>query len=52
MKANEMGHVARRGRRWVRTVFWWRNLRERDRLEDPGLYLRMILKCILHKFSW
>jgi hypothetical protein len=31
--------------------FWWRNLRERDHLEDPGLYLRVILKCILHKFN-
>jgi len=43
--------VARRGRRGVRSGFWRRTLRERDRLEDPGLYLRMILKCILHNFN-
>jgi len=43
--------VARRGRRGVRAGFWWRTLRERDRLDDPGLYLRMILKYILHNFK-
>jgi len=26
--------------------FWWGNLRERDHLEDPGLYGRKILKWI------
>ena len=43
--------MARRGGRGVRAGFWWRTLTEGDRLEDPGLYLRMILKCILHNFK-
>jgi hypothetical protein len=28
----------------VHTGFWWGNLRERDRLEDPGLDGRIIAK--------
>jgi hypothetical protein len=38
------GHIAcmeeRRGE--VYTRFWWRNLRERDHLEDPGVDRRII----------
>jgi hypothetical protein len=30
----------------VHTGFWWRNLRERDPLEDPGVDGRIILKWI------
>ena len=26
--------------------FWWGNLRERTHLEDPGLVVRLILKCL------
>jgi hypothetical protein len=32
------------GRREVYTGFWWRNLRERDHLEDPGVDGRIIIK--------
>jgi len=42
-----VGHVARMGRRVVRTGFRWGNLRERDHLEDPGVDWRIILKWIL-----
>jgi hypothetical protein len=34
--------------RYVRG-FWWRNLRERDRLEDPGVDMMIVLKWILKK---
>jgi hypothetical protein len=39
-------HVAKWGRR---EVFWWRNLRERDHLEDPGVDMRIILRLIIAK---
>jgi hypothetical protein len=29
--------------------FWWGNLRERERLEDPGIYDRIILRWIFRK---
>ena len=32
-------------------MFWWRNLRERDHLEDPGLDGRIILRWILRKWD-
>ena len=35
----------------VYTVFWWRNLRERDHLEDPGVDGRIILRWILRKWD-
>jgi hypothetical protein len=31
-----VGNAARMGRQ-VYTGFWWGNLRERDKLEDPGI---------------
>jgi hypothetical protein len=31
----------------VYTGFWWRNLRERDHFEDPGVDGRIILRWIL-----
>jgi len=31
------GHVARMGRKEIRTVFWWRNVEEKDHLEDFGV---------------
>jgi len=33
------------------TGFWWRNLRERDQLEDPGLDGKIILRCIFRKWD-
>jgi len=40
-------HVARMGRAEVHTGFRWRNLRERDNVEDLGFDERIILKWIL-----
>jgi len=34
----------------VHTGFWWRNLRERDHLEDPGVDGRIILRWIFRKW--
>jgi hypothetical protein len=36
------GHVDVWGRGEVYTGFWWRNLRERDHLEDPRVDGRII----------
>ena len=33
------------------TGFWWGNLRERDRLVDPGLDGRIILRWIFRKWD-
>ena len=33
------------------TGFWWGNLRERDYLEDPGVYGRKILRWIFKKWN-
>jgi hypothetical protein len=35
----------------VYTEFWWRNLRERDYLEDPGVDERIILRWISRKWG-
>jgi len=34
----------------VYTGFWWRNLRERDPLENPGLNEKIILRWIFRKW--
>ena len=34
----------------MHTGFWWRNLRERDHLEDPGVDGRIILRWIFRKW--
>ena len=45
MEGNEVGgHVARMGRDETYTVFWWRNMRERDRLGVLGVDGRTILR--------
>jgi hypothetical protein len=33
------------------TGFWWRNLRERDHSEDPGVGGRIILRWIFRKWD-
>jgi hypothetical protein len=33
------------------TGFWWQNLREGDRLEDPGVDGKIILRWIFRKFD-
>jgi hypothetical protein len=38
--------VASIGRGEVLTEFWWETLRGRNHLEDPGVHVKIILKCI------
>jgi len=33
----------------VYTGFWWGNLRERDHMEEPDVYRRIILRWIFRK---
>jgi hypothetical protein len=35
----------------VYTGFWWRSLRKRDHLEDPGIDVRIILRWIFRKWD-
>ena len=44
-----MGRVCGSGEAY--TLFWWRNLRERDHFEDPGIDGRIILRWILRKWD-
>jgi hypothetical protein len=34
------------------TGFWWRNLEERDHLEDSGVDGRIILRWIFKEAGW
>jgi hypothetical protein len=34
------------------TLFWWGNLKERDRLENLGVDGRIILRWIFRKWEW
>ena len=47
-------HVARKGegREDVHTGFWWKTLRKRDYLEDPGVDERIISKWISQGVAW
>jgi len=44
-----MLHVWGKGETY--TGFWWGNLRKRDRLEDPGVGVRIILRWIFRKWN-
>jgi hypothetical protein len=46
-----VGHVAHMGERRGVYRVWWGNMRERDHLGDPGIDLRMILRCIFRKWD-
>jgi len=53
IEKNEMGGaLAGIGRGEVHTGFWWRNLKESDHLEDPGIDGRIILRWIVRKWDW
>jgi hypothetical protein len=39
------------GRGEVRTGFWLKNLRERDKFQDPGMDRKVILKLIFKKWT-
>jgi hypothetical protein len=39
------------GRGKVQAGFWWRNLRERNHLEDPGVDGRIILRWLFSKWD-
>jgi len=44
-------HAARMGRGDVHTEFWWKTLKERDYLEDPGVDGMKILRWIFQKWG-
>jgi hypothetical protein len=46
------GHVARKGNEETYARLQLENLEERDRLEDLGVYGKIILERILGKLSW
>jgi len=48
------GHVAiiEEMRGEVHTGFWWEDLREGNRLEDPDVVGCIILKLIFNKWMW
>jgi len=41
-----MEHIAHMGDRRDANIIWWKTLRDRDHLENPGPYGRIILKWI------
>ena len=45
------GHVERMGRKDLRARFWPKNVKERDHMEDPDLYGKIILKYIFEKWD-
>ena len=45
-----MWHVWETGK--VRTGFWWGDMMERGRMEDLGVYGRIILKWMFKKWDW
>jgi hypothetical protein len=52
IKKNEMsGACSTYRERTGVTGFWWENLMERDRLEDPGVDGRIIFRWIFRKWN-
>jgi hypothetical protein len=51
IEKNEIGGTCGTYGGEVYTGFWFGNLRKRDRLEDPGVYGRIILKWIFRKWN-
>jgi hypothetical protein len=51
IKSRCAGHVVRMGRGEAYTGFWWRNLKERNHLGDPGEGGRIILRWIFRKWD-
>jgi hypothetical protein len=45
------GHVTPRGRGQLHKGIWWRNVRERDPLEDTGIDGRIILRWVFRKWN-
>jgi len=45
------GHVACMWEKRDYTGFWWRNLREKDHLKDPGVDGRTMVKWIFRKWD-
>jgi hypothetical protein len=46
------GHVASIERGKAYAGFWWGNVRERNRLEDPGIDRRIVLRWIYWKWDF
>jgi hypothetical protein len=44
-----MLHAWGRGEAYI--LFWWKNLRERDHLEDPGIEGRIIQRWMFRKWD-
>jgi hypothetical protein len=52
IEENEMGRACGTyGGGEINTDFWWRNLKERDHLEDLGVDLSMVINYILKKWN-
>jgi len=46
-----MGGACRTSGRKMHTGFWWGSRRERDHLEDPSVYGRIILRWVCRKWD-
>jgi hypothetical protein len=51
MRMRWEGYVARMGRRGMYTGFCWESKKERDRYDDLGVGMRIMLKWILEKLN-
>jgi hypothetical protein len=51
MEDNEMGGLCSNMKGELHTGFCWKNFRERDHLEDLGVYRRIILNLIYREWD-